>query len=112
MAKRCGIAVQKGWSINFLVPLVTGGFFCIVLYQYGLIGLIAPSTLIFYGLACLNASKYTLGDIRYLGVFNIVIGLISTQFTGFGLYFWALGFGIMHIVYGALMYSKYDKNKV
>lgn len=99
----------KRLVVNFLIPLVSGGLFCMVLYQYGLVGLIAPCTLIFYGLACLNASKYTLGDIRYLGVFNIIIGLISTQFIGFNLYFWAFGFGVMHIVYGALMYSKYDK---
>ena len=94
---------------NFLIPLITGGLFCVILYQYGLIGLIAPSTLIFYGLACINSSKYTLGDIYYLGIANVVIGLIATQFIGFGLYFWALGFGVCHIIYGTLMYNKYDK---
>ena len=112
-AKRSG---EKLWDstskrllINFTIPLLTGGAFCIVLYQNGLIGLIAPSTLIFYGLACLNASKYTLGSIRYLGIINIIIGLIATQFIGYGLYFWALGFGVLHIIYGVLMYHKYDK---
>jgi len=91
---------------HFLIPLITGGLFCGVLYQYGLIGLIAPSTLIFYGLACVNASKYTLGDVYYLGITNIVIGLVATQFIGYGLYFWALGFGICHIIYGFLMLKK------
>lgn len=102
-------ATSKRLVINFSIPLLTGGLFCIVLYQYGLIGLIAPSTLIFYGLACIHASKYTLGDIRYLGLLNILIGLIATQFIGYGLYFWALGFGVLHIIYGALLYFKYDK---
>jgi hypothetical protein len=102
-------ATSKRLLINFSIPLFTGGAFSIILYQYGLIGLIAPSTLIFYGLACINASKYTLGDIRYLGLLNIIIGLVSTQFIGYGLYFWAFGFGILHIVYGIVLYNKYDK---
>ncbi|WP_372794928.1 hypothetical protein [Lutibacter sp.] len=112
-AKKSG---EKLWDpttkrllINFSIPLFTGGLFSIILYQYGLIGLIAPTTLIFYGLACVNASKYTLGDIRYLGLLNICIGLIATQFIGYGLYFWALGFGILHIIYGTVLYNKYDK---
>jgi uncharacterized membrane protein HdeD (DUF308 family) len=66
--------------------------------------------LIFYGLACLNASKYTLKDVRYLGITEIVLGLIAVEFSGYGLYFWVMGFGICHIVYGALMYFKYDRN--
>jgi len=100
---------SKRLLINFAIPLFTGGVFCVVLYQNNLIGLIAPSTLIFYGLACLNASKYTLGDIRYLGIVNILLGLIATQYIGFGLYFWALGFGVFHIIYGTVLYNKYDK---
>jgi hypothetical protein len=114
-AKKSG---EKMWDVssrrlvlNFLLPLLTGGAFCLVLIQNGSAGLVAPATLIFYGLACINASKYTMRDIRYMGLAFIIIGLISTQFIGYGLYFWALGFGICHIVYGSLMHFKYDRNK-
>ena len=99
---------SKRLIINFLIPIITGGLFCLVLIDQELYGLIAPATLIFYGLGCINASKYTLGDIRYLGIINVVLGLIATQFVGYGLYFWAFGFGVMHIVYGSLMHFKYD----
>ena len=61
-------SISKRLLINFMIPLVTGGIFCIILIQNNFVGLIAPCTLIFYGLACVNASKYTLGDIRYLGI--------------------------------------------
>lgn len=101
-------ASSKRVVINFLIPIVTGGLFCLVLIDQEIFSLIASSTLIFYGLGCINASKYTLGDIRYLGIINVVLGLISTQFIGYGLYFWAFGFGVMHIVYGTLMHFKYD----
>lgn len=95
--------------LNFLIPLVSGGIFCLVLLQYGFTGLVAPAMLLFYGLACINASKYTFPDLRYLGLAFVLTGLISTQFIGYGLYFWALGFGIYHIVYGSLIYFKEEK---
>jgi len=73
---------------------------------------VTPSCLIFYGLALINGSKYTLTDIRYLGYFEITLGLVNTQFTGYSLYFWAVGFGILHIIYGVLMWWKYEKPPV
>lgn len=102
-------ATAKRLLINILVPLVTGGLFCLVLLYHNLVGLVAPATLIFYGLALLNASKYTLDDIRYLGICEIGLGLIASVYIGYGLIFWTIGFGLLHIVYGTLMYNKYEK---
>ncbi|HEY8401259.1 MAG TPA: hypothetical protein VIK89_08360 [Cytophagaceae bacterium] len=93
---------------NIALPLATGGFYCLALLYYAP-GLVAPSMLIFYGLALLNGSKYTLNDIRYLGVSEIILGLINLLYLGYGLLFWALGFGILHILYGTIMYFKYEK---
>lgn len=94
----------KRLLINFLVPLSTGGAFGLILLNQGFIGFIAPVTLIFYGLSLVNASKFTLDNIKYLGYSEIILGLISTIYIGYGLYFWAIGFGILHIVYGGMMY--------
>jgi uncharacterized membrane protein YgdD (TMEM256/DUF423 family) len=113
-AKKVG---EKVWNptskrliINFGIPLITGGIFTLLLLKNGYYGLIAPITLIFYGLACVNASKYTLRDVRYLGITQIILGLIATEFSGYGLYFWVIGFGICHILYGSIMHFKYDRN--
>lgn len=103
-------ASSKRLIINFAIPLATGGFFILFLIEKEIYGYVAPLTLIFYGLACVNASKYTLGDVRYLGITLIIIGLASSYFIGYGLFFWALGFGICHIFYGSMMYFKYEKN--
>ncbi len=97
--------------INLSIPLISGGLFCFSMYYHGLIGMIAPAMLIFYGLALINGSKYTLNDTRYLGVLEIALGLTATFFVGYGLWFWAFGFGILHIVYGISMYYKYERNK-
>ena len=95
--------------INLLIPLIVGGIFVLILYTRGFISLIAPSTLIFYGLGLINASKYTFRDIRYLGLSQVALGLIAASSIGNGLLFWAIGFGLLHIVYGGLMYFKYER---
>ena len=94
---------------NLAIPLVAGGIFVVILLMKRAIGLVAPATLIFYGLALVNASKYTLSDIRYLGICQIILGLISTYYIGYGLLFWAIGFGALHIIYGVIMYNKYER---
>ncbi len=103
-------SASKRLLINFLIPLTTGGFLIIYLIEKENMGLVAPLTLVFYGLACVNASKYTLGDVRYLGLTQIILGLLSLWFLGYGLLFWAIGFGMCNIIYGSLMYFKYDRN--
>ncbi|WP_395053630.1 hypothetical protein [Flavobacterium sp.] len=96
--------------INFSIPLITGGIFALIQLLKQDYVLIAPITLIFYGLGCVNASKNTFRDVRYLGITLVILGLISTYYSGFGLLFWTLGFGICHILYGSIMYFKYDRN--
>lgn len=97
--------------IQVMVPIIAGGFFLIKLIPYGSVGLIAPGCLIFYGLALINASKYTLGEIKYLGYCELLLGIISLWFIGYGLYFWAFGFGFLHIFYGFYMWWKYERKE-
>ena len=95
--------------LNFCIPLMAGGVFLLRMSELGYFELIAPGCLVFYGIALVNASKYTLGEIRYLGYAQIILGLISCWLPELGLHFWTLGFGVLHIVYGAAMWWKYDK---
>lgn len=96
--------------MNVMIPMIAGGIFLFrMIYIDGTAGLIAPGCLIFYGLALINGSKYTLGEIRWLGLVQIILGIVNLRFVGYGLYFWAAGFGIMHIVYGLLMWWKYER---
>lgn len=97
--------------INLAIPLAAGGAFCTILLYQGYIGMVAPATLIFYGLSLVNGSKYTLDTIRHLGIVEIIIGLIAAIDLGNGLFYWALGFGVMHIVYGTAMWWKYERAK-
>lgn len=111
-AKKNGLEIwnnsAKRMLFHLSVPLIAGGIYCIILLRYGWFGMIAPTTLIFYGLALLNASKFTLDEIKWLGISEVVLGLIGCNFIGFGITFWAIGFGVLHIFYGLMMYSKYE----
>lgn len=100
---------SKRVLVSMAIPLVTGGIFCLAMFYLNMLWVSFPATLIFYGLALVNASKYTVRDLEYLGIFEIILGLSSLFITGYNLIFWAFGFGVLHIVYGALMYFKYDR---
>lgn len=114
--KKAGKRGEKLWNaasrrllINMAVPLLAGGLLILVLISKGLIGLIAPFTLLFYGLALYNAGKSTYGELRVLGLIEIGLGLISAYFVGYGLLFWAIGFGLLHIIYGIYIHYKYER---
>ena len=92
--------------INFAIPMVTGGLYILIKLNSQHYGLTGSLMLIFYGLALVNASKYTLGQVRYLGYVEIILGLLCAVFPGHGFWFWTLGFGLMHILYGGIMYRK------
>ncbi|PQJ79248.1 hypothetical protein [Polaribacter porphyrae] len=103
-------ALTKRLLTSFIVPLLAGGIYIIIILKQQRYGQTGALMLLFYGLALLNASKYTLGDIKYLGYTQIVLGLLCAVFPGYGFWFWVVGFGFMHIIYGAAMYYKYDRN--
>ena len=101
---------SRNLIINMMIPLITGGLVILAMLEYNDWRFVAPLSLIFYGLALVNGSKYTLSEIRYLGIAEIILGLINTQFIGWGLYFWAIGFGFLHIIYGFVMWWRYERN--
>jgi hypothetical protein len=114
-ARRDGLPIwdhtSRRLAWNMIVPLVTGGIFIIGMLRYDAWLFVAPACLVFYGLALVNASKYTLTEIRYLGYCEIILGLVNMFFIGYGLWFWAIGFGVLHIIYGIVMWRRYDSVK-
>jgi len=95
---------------HMLVPLATGGILTVILILQNNLNLAAPLTLIFYGLALLNAVKFTRPELAILGYSELAIGLLAVIWQQHGLIFWAIGFGVLHIVYGSIFYYKYDRS--
>lgn len=101
--------VSKRLMIHLLIPVVSGGFFILILYNNDLYSLIIPSMLIFYGLALVNAGKFTFSEIFYLGLLQVILGLVAALLPYYAIFLWLFGFGILHIAYGVIMYRKYDR---
>ncbi len=91
------------------IPLVTGGLLIVVQLVKGQYGFVAPACLVFYGLALVAAAQYTYRDVRGLGLLQIALGLLAAWLPGYGIVFWSLGFGVLHVLYGIVMYLKYDR---
>lgn len=109
-------AGQKFWTsstkrvlAHLVIPIISGGIFVLILVFRNYIDLTASAMLIFYGLALVNAGKFTSGEIHYLGMSEVILGLFAGIFASYGLLFWVLGFGVMHLVYGAVMYVRYER---
>ncbi|MEY2923547.1 MAG: hypothetical protein RLZZ337_87 [Bacteroidota bacterium] len=114
-AKRKGQTIWDKVALRMLVnvgfPLFVGGVFCFAMLYHRQEMMIAPAMLIFYGLGLINGSKYTITDVRILGIIEVILGLLAAFFVRRGIYFWAIGFGVMHIVYGIYMWWKYERKE-
>ena len=94
---------------SLFIPVLSGGIFCGFLILHKMYGLVAPATLIFYGLGLISASKFSYNELELLGYLELFLGTIASYYMGSGLLFWMIGFGIGHIVLGVFIHYKYDK---
>lgn len=99
--------VTRRMFLNLAIPLAAGGFFVIITLGRVPGSVSASATLIFYGLALINGGKFTLGEIYWLGVVEVITGLVCLLLPDYALLLWAVGFGALHIIYGLFMYIKY-----
>ncbi len=114
-ARQLGLSIWNQTSREFLgslfIPLVAGGLFIIILVANGYSNLVASSCLLFYGLALLNASFFTVREIKFLALSEIVLGLLAALWPELGLWLWGAGFGVLHVIYGSVVYYRYDREK-
>ncbi|NVJ87383.1 MAG: hypothetical protein HWE15_13825 [Algoriphagus sp.] len=100
---------SKRFLLALFIPVIAGGLFSFALIHQSAFQLLAPATLTFYGLGLISASHFTLGEIRNLGIGQLILGILASFFPDFGLICWALGFGLLHVIYGSMMYYRYDR---
>jgi hypothetical protein len=100
--------VSKRLLLSLLIPLVTGGIIILIFFFRGYFQFIIPSMLVFYGLALVSAGKFTYNEVFYLGLIEILTGIVTTLLPEYGMLFWCFGFGVLHLAYGVSMYRKYQ----
>jgi hypothetical protein len=111
-------AGQKFWTnstrrllFHLMLPLVSGGIIIIILIFRSKLDMVVPFMLVFYGLSLVNAGKFTFGEIHYLGLTQIVLGILAAVFINYSLLLWTIGFGLMHIIYGTVMFYRHERTK-
>ena len=90
-----------------LYPLLSGGAVCLVLLYHQQEAWLAPLSLIFYGLAMVQAGQHSFSSLVILGIALILTGLFSAVFLPYALIGWAIGFGLLHIIFGSYIYYRY-----
>ena len=113
--RRIKKAGKKIWNtgsklmlLNLSIPLLSGGAFILIFIEKGIYEVVSPACLIFYGLALVNSAKFSRQEIFYMGLLEISLGILASLFLSISLLFWAFGFGVIHIVYGLIMYFRYE----
>lgn len=96
--------------ISLMVPLGLGGLFLSGMFYQGLYFLIPPTTLMIYGFSLLNASKFVHVELKYLAFCELALGILAIFMIDWSFTFWIIGFGVLHVLYGTIMYFKYDRN--
>ena len=101
--------LTKKLVLNLFGPIFIGGIFILALISKNYFDLLIPASLIFYGLALINGSHFTYSDIRHLGYVQIILGIVSLWLSNYAIIIWGIGFGVMHVIYGMIMYFKYER---
>lgn len=99
--------VTRRMLASLLIPLGTGGLFILLTVDTVPASVTAASSLIFYGLAVVSAGKFTFGEVHWLGVLEIIAGLVCLLLPQYTIIIWAMGFGVIHIAYGLFMHLRY-----
>jgi len=90
-AKRKGQPIWSNTSrlliFNMATPLLVGGILILIFIYRGYYGIVASTSLIFYGLSLVGAGNFTFTMVKYLGLCEIILGLIAACIPGYGLLF-------------------------
>jgi hypothetical protein len=100
---------SKRFLQSLFLPVALGGFFCFALLHESAFELIPAAMLLFYGIGLVQSAQFTLGEIKNLGITQVILGLLAAFFPEYGLLCWALGFGLFHVIYGTLMYFRHER---
>jgi hypothetical protein len=94
---------------NLFIPLLAGSILLAAFYIHKDYQYFIPVMLLFFGLSLYTASQSSREEIRILGILDICLGIISLFYIPAGLICWTAGFGLLNIVYGIIMYVKYER---
>src|SRR2546423_6835328 len=89
-------------------PLIAGGLLTIVLVRAGLTNAIPGVWLLLYGTGVITGGMFSVGEVAAMGLCFIGLGAIALfSPPAFANWFMAVGFGGLHVLFGAIIVRKY-----
>lgn len=89
-------------------PMIAGGLLTIVLVQAGMINAIPGVWLLLYGTGVITGGMYSVRVVPIMGICLMALGALALfSPPAFGNWFMAVGFGGLHVVFGAIIVRKY-----
>ncbi len=90
--------------LSFMPPLLAGGVLTAVLYQIHVLGVIPGLWLLLYGAAVVTGGAFSIRIIPVMGLCFMLLGAIALLASQvWGDVFLMMGFGVIHIVFGAVI---------
>lgn len=98
----------RKFAFGSIPPLVCGIVITLGLWRYEHYELMAPVWMLCYGAAVVNGGTFSVKVVPVMGWMFIALGAAAFALpSGFGNYFMAASFGVLHIVFGAIIAKRY-----
>ena len=89
-------------------PMIAGGLLTIVLVQAGLTNAIPGVWLLLYGTGVITGGMYSVKVVPIMGICLMALGALALfSPPAYANWFMAIGFGGLHVVFGAIIVRKY-----
>ena len=92
---------NKKIRLQTLITLLVLIVVIIVIANQGYYSLVTPISLFFYGLFLLNLSRFSSKGLVFLSIGEVLLGVAAYMIYDKEIFFLALGFGLLPIIYGA-----------
>jgi len=98
----------RKFALNLFPAMIAGGVLTIVLYRQQLFGIMPGVWLLLYGVSVVTGGAFSVKIVPLMGISFMVLGTVALL-SPFELanWFMAVGFGLLHIVFGIVIARRY-----
>lgn len=101
-------APARKFAFSFAPPLVAGIAITLGLWRYDHYEVMAPAWMLLYGTAVVTGGAFSVKIVPVMGWFFIAMGAAAFALpAAYGNYLMAASFGLLHIVFGAIIARRY-----
>ena len=101
-------APARKFAFGFAPSLIAGVVITLGLWRFEYYEIMAPAWMLLYGAAVVTGGAFSVRVVPLMGWIFIALGAIAFALPpGFGNYFMGLSFGLLHIIFGAVIAKRY-----